>query len=345
MKVLFVGLGRAGQRHLRNLKRLYGENVEIMAYRVRGLQRVFDDNMQIKEEKSLEKEFRITTYSDYSIALANRPDVVFIANRNSEHIKYALEAAQAGCHLFIEKPVSNTLEGIDLLDSIVQQKGKLAYIGYQNRLHPCIKKAKAVLEQNLLGKIYMVSSEQGEYLPKMHPWEDYRKMHESRRELGGGVVLCQLHELDYLYYLFGMPEEVYTVGGKRSSLQINVEDSATALCRYQDGKTEFAVAVHLDFLQYPPVRHCKIAGVLGRMEFDLLGNEYSLYLVNGKSEHKKYSSFQRNDMFLEELDCFMKAVEENRASPLAIHEGKKSVEYALALKKSMEIRDSVRLEK
>lgn len=344
MKILFVGLGSAGQRHLRNIKRLYGNDITVMAYRVRRFQRVFDDNMHIQEDKELDKEFEIEVYDNYEEALKNKPEVVFITNRNSEHMEFALKAAQAGCHLFIEKPISDRLEGIDHLNCILKQKKKIAYIGYQNRLHPCIKKAREILEKNLLGNIYMVYSELGEYLPKMHPWEDYRNMHEARKELGGGVIICQLHELDYLYYLFGMPTELYSIGGKRSSLEINVEDSATTLCKYFNGKEEFAVNVHLDFLQSPPVRHCKIAGEFGRFEFDLIKNEYYLYLVNGESEYRKYDEFTRNDMFLEELRLFMDAVNTQTDSPLNIEDGKKSIEFALALKESIETGNIVKID-
>ena len=336
MRVLFVGLGSAGQRHLRNLKKICGSDVEIMAYRVRKLQRVFDDQMHIVEGKELDAEYDINVFDSYERALQAQPDVVFITNQNSRHMECALKAAMAGCHLFVEKPISNTLDGIDRLKDIVKDHKKIAYVGYQNRLHPCIKKAREILNSGRLGNIYMVYSELGEYLPKMHPWEDYRTMHEAQKSLGGGVVLCQLHELDYLYYLFGMPVEVYAIGGRRSSLEIDVEDSATALCRYLYNGGECAVNIHLDFLQTPPTRHCKIAGEYGRLEFDLLRNEYKLYLTDGTAEEKRFESFERNDMFLEELRIFMDAVQNGGDSAIDIAEGKKSLEFALKIKTAIQ---------
>lgn len=336
MKVLFVGLGSAGQRHLRNLRRLCGTAVEVMAYRVRKRQIMFDDQMRIQEGKELDKEQQIHVYDDYEKALGEKPDIVFITNQNSKHMEFALKAAEAGCHLFLEKPISDTLVGIDELDRIVKEKGTVAYVGYQNRLHPCVKRAKEILQGNILGNIYMVYSELGEYLPKMHPWEDYRMMHEANRKLGGGVVICQLHELDYLYYLFGMPKEIYCIGGKRSDLEIDVEDVATALCKCDYRGKECAVNVHLDFLQSPPTRHCKIAGEFGRFEFDLLQNKYKLFLLDGTMEEKQYEDFQRNDMFLEELRIFLRAVDGHGSSLLDIQEGKKSIEFALKMKEAMD---------
>lgn len=334
-KVLFVGLGSAGQRHLRNLRRLLGDDVEVWAYRVRKLQRVYNDQMQIVEGKELDREYNIRVFDDYDEALRAGPDVVFITNQNSKHMQYARKAAEAGCHLFIEKPISSSLEGVDELFDIVNAHGKIAYVGYQNRLHPCIAKAKELLDSGQLGRVYMVYSELGEYLPGMHPWEDYRGMNEARREFGGGVVLCQLHELDYLAYLFGMPREIYAIGGHRSSLEIDVEDTATALCRYGAGENEFAVNIHLDFLQTPPTRHCKIAGEFGRYEFDLIKHEYRLYLTDGTVEEKQFKDFQKNDMFLEELRRFLDAVDSNGKAFVDIPEGKKSLEFAMKIKEAI----------
>ena len=291
--VLFVGLGSAGQRHLRNLRKSLGTDIDVRAYRVRKLQHVYDDQMRIIEGRNLDEEYDITVFTDYDEALKSQPDVVFITNQNSRHMEYAMQAAKAGCHLFIEKPLAVTMAGVDELKKTVRAKGKIACVGFQNRLHPCVKKAKEILESGLLGRIYMVYSELGEYLPGMHPWEDYRGMNESRREFGGGVVLCQLHELDYLYYLFGMPKEIYAVGGHRSGLEIDVEDTATALCRYDYRGNECAVNIHLDFLQTPPTRHCKIAGEFGRYEFSLRDNWYKLYLTDGTTEEKTFADFER----------------------------------------------------
>lgn len=342
--VLFVGLGSAGQRHLRNLRRYLGVDIDVRAYRVRKLQHVYSDQMRIVEGKNLDEEYNITVFDDFDDALNSQPDIVFITNQNSRHMEYAMKAAQAGCHIFIEKPLAVSMEGVDELEEIVQRKGRIAYIGFQNRLHPCVIKAKEILDSGLLGRIYMVYSELGEYLPGMHPWEDYHDMNESRKEFGGGVVLCQLHELDYLYFLFGMPREIYAVGGHKSSLEIDVEDTATALCRYDYQGNECAVNVHLDFLQTPPTRHCKICGEFGRFEFNLRDNWYKLYLIDGTAEEKTFDNFERNDMFLEELRIFMNAVEGHSDKPIVdICEGKKSLEFALKIKQAIETGDLCQL--
>lgn len=100
MKILMIGLGSIGQRHLRNIKRVLGDEAEIIAYRVRGLQRTFSDTMQIRENVSLEEEFHITSFSTMEEALSEKPEVAFITNPTNLHIACATACAKAGCHLF-----------------------------------------------------------------------------------------------------------------------------------------------------------------------------------------------------------------------------------------------------
>ena len=78
-----------------------------------------------------------------------------------------------------------------------------------------------------------VRIEVGEYLPGWHTYEDYRQMYASRADLGGGVILSQIHELDYLYWLFGLPKRVFALGGHLTRLEVDVEDIASILleCR------------------------------------------------------------------------------------------------------------------
>jgi len=108
MRMLVVGLGSIGQRHVRNLRALLGSEVEIMAYRVRGLPHALTDQSKIQRESNVETKYNIRTHRDLDQALAQDPVAVFVCNPSSLHIPIALSPAQAGCHLFIEKPVSHS---------------------------------------------------------------------------------------------------------------------------------------------------------------------------------------------------------------------------------------------
>jgi predicted dehydrogenase len=343
MKALFVGLGSAGQRHMRNLERILGDKVAFSAYRMQGFDKVFDDDLSIVKGQTLQERFNLKEYSDFDAAIKEGVDAVFITNPNSMHMEYALRAARAGNNLFIEKPVSVSMDGADDLLDIVAKKRLVVYVGYQNRLHPCIKRLKQCMEAAELGDIVAVQSEIGELLTSMHRYQDYCTMIESNKALGGGVVKSQLHELDYLCYLFGLPDEVYAIGGKRSRLEIDVEDCVATLCRYRGANGEFAVSVHQDFLQSPPVRTCRVIGTLGRAEVDLLKNTFDMW---GKEVeiHETYNDFSRNDMFLEEMRLFLNAIENRSGTFVSLKDGLESLRFALCILESLDSKHPVHMQ-
>ena len=86
-----------------------------------------------------------------------------------------------------------------------------------------------ILSNNTLGKVMYVRGEFSEYLPDFHPYEDYRISYASKKNLGGGVLLTQIHELDLILSLFGKPKKIYSFCDKTSNLEIDVEDSVDAL--------------------------------------------------------------------------------------------------------------------
>lgn len=343
MKILIIGLGSAGQRHMRNLKRILGDEAEFIAYRVRKLNRLFDDNLNVVEGQSVGETYHIREYDDLEKALDERPDAAFISNPNSMHISCAIQVAKRGIDIFLEKPVSNNMDGIAELKQLVDEKKLIVYVGYQMRLHPCIAKLKQDIENERIGKIVSVDCQMGELLTRMHKYEDYRCMNESRKVTGGGVVLCQIHELDYLYWAFGMPTEVFSIGGRYSDLEIEVEDGATTLCKYKKDGYVFPIVIHQDFLQTPPVRRCKIIGTEGQIELDLLENQYTLYTRETVRE-ERFVNFTRNDMFMEEVKCFLEYVKTRRQETLTLEDGLGSLKIALAIKESMEIGRPVVLE-
>ena len=318
MKILMIGLGSIGQRHLRNIRKLYGDEPEILAYRVRRLQQTFSDDMKIRDGVNLEDEFNIRVYSDLDEALLERPQVAFITNITAKHMECAIRAAKAGCNLFLEKPISDSMDLISELRKVIEDKQLIVYVGYQNRLHPCT----------------------------MHTSEDYSKTYMARKEMGGGPILnLQIHCLDYLQMLFGVPESVYSVAGSNSGLDIDVEDFASSL--YSFGQNEggiLPVYAHTDFLQYPPVHKIKIVGEKGRIEADL-NQAASKQIVDGltvsENEHK---DFIRNNMFIEELSEFFNCVNERKRPDSDFEQGIIGLKMALAAKKSAEEKRKVFLE-
>lgn len=336
MKILMIGLGSVGQRHLRNIRRLYGEQVEINAYRVRGLQRTFSDDMKIREGIELDTEFNIHVFTDLDEALANKPDIVFISNITAKHAECAVKAARAGCDIFLEKPVSDSLEYIDELAQIVKEKGIIVYVGYQNRHHPCISDICKAIEKENIGRIISVHSEFSERISTMHTYEDYKDTYMARKNMGGGPILnLQIHCLDYLQMLFGTPVSVSAVGGNSGIAGLDVEDHvASVYCFKENDGRSIPVYAYTDFYQYPPVHTLKVVCENGRIEADF--NKAETRIIQENSEKKiEHSDFVRNDMFIAELEEFVDCVANKKKTASDLEQGIVGLKMALSAKKSV----------
>ncbi|WP_447603673.1 Gfo/Idh/MocA family protein [Nitrospira sp. Nam80] len=336
MKCLFAGLGSIGQRHVRNLRHLLGETVEITAYRTVNKSPLLNPDMTVRRHATVEAAYNIRSFSRLDDALAAKPDAVFITNPNSLHLSVALEAAKAGCHLFIEKPLSDSLDGVKELIEITDRQRLVTFVAYQFRFNRGLRRIKSLLEERRLGRIVAAHVVNGEYLPDWHPYEDYRLSHAARRELGGGSLRIQTHELDYALWLFGMPRSVYAVGGHLSELEIDVEDSVSILLSCEDHGKRFPVHIHLDYLQRPAQRMCEVVGDAGKVRYDFYANTIEFFDLHARTrEVMEFCGFDRNDMFVEELRHFLAAVHGDTPPLVDLHEAVRSLRISLAADESL----------
>ena len=336
MKILFCGLGGIGQRHLRNLRQLLGDELQVHAYRVRGQRIKLRDNLTVDEGADLERDYAIVVHHDLAEALAEKPAAALICNPNSLHVPVALECVRAGVPVFMEKPLASDLAGIDQLLAEVEQRRLPFHVGYNFRFHPGLQRLKALLESGFFGRLLSVRSEIGEYLPNWHRYEDYRQMYAARADQGGGVVLSQIHEMDLIYWFFGLPRSIVTHGGQLSHLEIDVEDTASSLMRCDNAMGSFPILLHQDYLQRPPVRCFKIVGDAGYAEIDLLANRLRVYGAEGElSEENDFPGFVRNDMFLAQARHFLDCVNSSATPQVSLHDGLQSLRLALAALRSL----------
>lgn len=324
MKVLIAGLGSVGQRHARNLRAVFGDRVDLLAYRVRGLSRVIADDMTI-EDGVVEQRYGIRSFADLSEALAARPLATFVCNPTAHHLSVARAAITAGSHVFIEKPLSHSLDGVGELIDAAESRGLIAAVGYQLRHHPALLGARDLLAAGAIGPVTGVEAHWHEYLPDAHPYEDYRTSYAARRDLGGGVVLCYIHELDYLQWLFGMPAAVSATGGRQSDLDVDVEDFAAIALRYP----RFDVSCELSFGSRARRRTCAVRGPGGRIELDLLEPRLTRCDASGAiASDERYPGFRRNDLFIAELRAFFDAVRQGAGAIVSAREARASLEIA-----------------
>ena len=334
--ILFVGLGGIGQRHLRNLRELVGYEPRVLAFRVRGERAVLDDQLQIIPGENLERRYRVEVFSDLEQALEQQPGIVFITNPSSRHMEVAEKAVARGCHLFIEKPLSHNLEGVEKLAEEIARRRLVTLVAYQMRFHPGFLRIQKLLKKNALGRVFFAQLHVGEYLPNFHRYEDYRRMYAARSELGGGVVLSQIHELDCTCAWFGLPQRVFSLGGQLSSLEIDVDDIASSLLEYRhdDGRV-LPVQVHQDFVQRPTKRASVIVGEQGKVEWSLSERRLVLFGADGVTlEEHSYAELPRNAPYRAELEHFLECVASGHQTAVPFEAGAASLKLAVRLLES-----------
>jgi predicted dehydrogenase len=314
MRFLLAGLGSIGRRHLANLVAL-GER-DIILYRSR-LGTLPDSELA---------GFPVETNLD--AALAHRPDAVIISNPTSLHLDVAIPAAEAGCHLLLEKPVSHSLDRIEELRSAVQRGGGQVLVGFQFRFHPTLRMVARLLAEGAIGRPVFARSHWGEYLPNWHPWEDYRQGYSARADLGGGVVLTLCHPLDYLGWLLGKPELAWAYTDRLGDLDIPVEDIAEIGLRFPTGAVG---SVHLNYLQQPATHCLEIIGAHGTLRWNNADGSLAVYRAGHAAweTHLPPEGFGRNDLFLEEMRHFVAVARGETGPCCTLDDGIHTLEIAI----------------
>jgi predicted dehydrogenase len=316
-RALVVGFGSIGRRHFAVLRHLLPEATITVCRHEGGVE--------------LDPSARQVTGID--AALGTDPQIAVLANPAPFHVPVALALARQGVHLLIEKPLSHDLEQVDELIELCKRNGLVLQIGYNLRFDPGLHAVKEILADGAIGRPVSVRAEVGQYLPDWRPGVDYRRTVSARRALGGGAILELSHELDYLRWLVGDVRSVTARSGRLGDLDIDVEDCAEILLDFENGVLG---SLHVDMLQRPPLRHCRIVGTEGCIAWEALTNQVSAFRA---SEGAWRTVFQpgpaeRNALYRMQLRHFLECVDRGSAPLVDGADGRRAVELALAAKRS-----------
>jgi len=333
MKFLIAGLGSIGRRHFRNLIAL-GEK-DIILLRTRKATLPDDELAGYPVETDIHEALQ-----------KHKPDAVVVANPTTLHLDVAIPAAEAGCHILLEKPISDSLERVDTLQRATQKSGSKILVGFQFRYHPTLNKARELIQADALGKVLTVHAHWGEYLPQWHPWEDYRQSYAARADLGGGVIRTLTHPLDYLRYLIGEVDSIWSFNGHISALELDVEDVAEIGLKFSNGAIG---SVHLNYVQRPPRHTLEIVGTNGTLRWDNVDGV--LQLQKFPAPFASYSElppapvietfsppegFERNQLFVSQTRHFIETTQGKSEPVCRLEDGIMALRLALAAYRSQE---------
>ena len=330
-RVLIVGLGSIGQRHLRLARKLLPD-ADIRVLR--------------RQATSEVPEYSNGCFSRIDEAIAFAPQIAVIANPAPFHIDTAQALANAGVHLLIEKPLSDSLKGVGKLLETCHEQGTVLLIGYNLRYLPSLQRFRDLLGERVIGKVLSVRCEIGQYLPSWRPDSDYRHGVSARHDLGGGALLELSHELDYLRWIFGEVEWVKATLSRQSGLDIDVEDSAHLALGFvsaSDGQRLIGT-VNLDFIRHDTTRLCTAIGESGSLRWNGLTGVVEHFEAGAKEWHELFRyKRQRDDSYLAEWEHFLQCVNAKATPLVSAEDGLKVLQIIDAARHSSESGPKLRI--
>lgn len=278
MKVCFIGIGSIGKRHIRNLKQILGENVEIHAYRHHDSKNLTEDMAALVDKEIFNQEDAVEKY-----------DAIFVTNPTIKHFETLKQWWNKANHFFVEKPIYDSLS----YDDSMLDDDKI-YVACPLRYSSVYQYIKKYLKDKKVISARVISSS---YLPDWRPGQDYRTVYSARKELGGGVNIDLIHEWDYIIDLFGVPEFTVTYSGKYSSLDITSNDLSVGVAGYTDKLVE----VHLDYFGRQTVRTMELYLDDDKILVDYINNTVKFE----KGERVVHLEEDANAKYMKEMEYYL----------------------------------------
>lgn len=298
MRVLVVGAGSIGQRHIKNLLEL-GHDIGVVDPDIEKLRMIARAYPKIPTHpaRTIDSSF-----------IAFEWDAALVCVPTYFHMQTAYEIAiQHAIPIMIEKPLSHTLDKIGEFQTLRAAQDSWACVGYSMRFHPAIQKMKELLDDDAVGQPLYVRAEVGQYLPDWHPSKSIQGWWMTKKELGGGALLDLSHEIDYLRWFFGEVREFNGITERVTDLTVNADDYAELGIAFENGPI---ASVHMDILDRQYNRRCRIVGIKGTIAWD---HQYKFVECNGI--RYPYSE-DWNLQYVEEIKEFLRAVETGDCSRL-----------------------------
>ncbi|MCM8820504.1 MAG: Gfo/Idh/MocA family oxidoreductase [Candidatus Omnitrophica bacterium] len=338
MRFLVIGLGSMGRRRIRCLQYL-GEKDMV--------------GFDVKKDRCDEvySKYGVKAYTDFEVALSENPDVFIISVPANLHHRYALEAIKRKIHFFTE---CNFLpEGMDDLVNAEKAGDIVCVPSFTMPHHPLVKTMKSLIEEGRIGNIYSFTYHLACYLPLWHPWEDYRNVYYSKKETPGSTEMVAF-ELTWIVWLFGDIKEVCGFKAKRSSLEIDFDDTYQVILKFKNG---ILGHIFVDVTSVPSGRNMKILAEKGTLIWN--SEEEMIKFFNSEKGNWKeikgeagiiepgYSVHTHEEMYIEEIDDFLKALRGEKKYPYTFAMERRiisileAIEQSISERKVVEVKNEV----
>jgi predicted dehydrogenase len=318
MKILVVGVGSIGKRHLGLLLDMGFRDIVVCDAQKTRLDEVQNIYPGLRE------------FQDYTTAFKEDLDVVFICTPPHLHTNILAKAVDNGCHVFCEKPLAMNLEGLNEIERRAREKNLVVMIGYVYRFCKPIKKIKEIIDSKILGKIYSARTIISLYLPDWHPWEDYREFFLSHRDLGGGALLEESHATDYIKWMMGDVKAVGCINKKLSNLELDAEDMTIINLEFQNGSLG---AIQIDLLGRVLRKEAEFIGEKGTVLWDAERGLVRLFTA-ARGEWEEFELAFTPDAYVDQLNHFFECIRDHKEPITALHDAIETLRICVAAFKS-----------
>ncbi len=289
-RMVVVGVGSIGLRHLRLLAERDDICVEICESNASAVAHTLDQLGQFPVHSSFEQ------------MIGTSPDMVLIATPPELHYQQTVDALECGAHVLCEKPMTATLEEAIGINQLKLKESQILSYGFSFHFHPGLVKTKELIDSGRLGEIQYAYFHIGTYDTMMNSKSKYQC------ETEGALLMDYVHQPDLLYWILGInPVGLYAAGSAGGRREF--KSSPNSITFTMDYQNDLISTIHLDYLQSPDHYYFEFIGDQGWIFYDLMSNTLQLGDTGSKSVDTKKIQVVRDDIYREEHQRFLDAVE------------------------------------
>lgn len=301
--ILFLGLGGAGQRHLRCVKKLFPD-AECFAYRFKSKTPLLNIDFSINKASTVQEKYAVKLINSYEAAKELQADLTVISTPTSSHAKLIKDFSRKNNKILVEKPAALNSKEADLIIDTVQN-GSSINVCFQRFHDPAVKRFISIFKQQDISKLKGMNIKVGSDVRLWHPYEDYRDLYACRHDLGGGVLYTECHEIALVLKILGIPSQSHLIDYSMLN-DSNVESKIEFDLLYEKIKVSF----NLDFLSLDHSRIVTAVFDSIRIELDFLKRSLTLYNGNKLVEIEKFNEVSQDYLY----KCQIKSLYEETIS-------------------------------
>lgn len=317
--ILVLGCGSIGERHLRCFQKTGRATVA-------GC----DTNPTLRER--IASTYGVPVFDDYASALKAQPwDGVVICVPANLHIRCSMAALEAGAGVFIEKPLSISMDGVDTLIEAAARSGRYCAVAYVFHVMPWMQAARDFLLSGELGRPLHLALTAGQHFPTFRP--AYREIYYTRHETGGGAIQDALtHLINAVEWIVGPVTRIYCDASHQMLEGVTVEDTVNVSARHGDVLASYAMT------QFQAPSEVTLLIHAERGSLRVLGHKQTWSVMrHGEQEWTDHviPPLERDDLFISQANAYLDGLE-GKPTPLStIEEGAQTLRVNIAALRSV----------